>query len=361
MKIGIAGGGQLGWMMINQGRKLGYHFNAIDRDLDYPGLRDADRGFRYDQYREFVDESDVVTYEFEHVDDRVLEYADRQGKLLPGMEPVMLKRDRSKEKIFLQRNGFPVARFFVADSIDHIAGEIDRFHKAVAKSTTGGYDGKGQYIITDGKIPPGMPEDRYVVEEFVAYDTEASVIASRDVDGRKAFHLASKNVNSKGMLLYNVAPMDDFGMREIVSSLLDRLHYVGTIGVEFFIKNGRPLVNEFSPRVHNSGHHTLLGSSISQFEQHVRAISGLPVPEPQLFVPSGILNIIGREIDHDMMSRILAVQGTQVYWYGKAGIRPRRKVGHVNVVSGTAEGVEEKIRSLMEILYGERLEDFLIY
>lgn len=361
MKIGIAGGGQLGWMMINQGRKLGYRFNAIDRDLRYPGVREADHGFLYDSYREFVDTSDVVTYEFEHVDDRVLDYAEKQGKLRPGMDPIRLKRDRSREKEFLRRNNFPVGRFFVADSLGQIAHEIGLFSKAVAKSTTGGYDGKGQYVITDGEIPRGMPEDKYVVEEFIEYDREASVIASRDLDGRKAFHTASKNVNVKGMLLYNVAPIEDYGMRSVVSSLLDRLDYVGTIGVEFFIKGGRPLINEFSPRVHNSGHHTLLGSSISQFEQHIRAISGLPVPEPKLFVPSGILNVIGREIDDDLRRKILEIPGTQLYWYGKAGIRPRRKVGHVNVVSDTPDGVEEKIATLREIIYGNSLEDFLRY
>lgn len=361
MRIGIIGGGQLGLMLIAEGRKLGYQFSAIDRSLNYPGVRVADMGYTYDDYRKFVDSSDVVTYEFEHVDDRVLEYADSMGKLRPGMLPIELKRDRSREKEFLRKNDFPVSPFFIAKSLDDLKDSSREFRKAVAKSAEGGYDGKGQYIIENGVIPGDLRNGKYVVEQFIDFDMEASVIASRDLNGRKAFHTASLNFNASGMLLYNLAPCQDYGMREIVSRLLDRLNYVGTMGVEFFIKDGKPIINEFSPRVHNSGHHTLVGSTISQFEQHVRAITGLPVPDPVLLAPSGILNIIGRDIDDDLRKRILEVPGTQLYWYGKSGIRKRRKVGHINIVGKTTTEMQDKIKAMIETVYGGRVEEYLAF
>jgi len=359
MNVGIIGGGQLGWMMITESRKLGYTFGAIDADRSYPGVRIADRGFAYEDYREFVDSSDVVTYEFEHVDDRTLRYAEKCGKLVPGMLPIRLKRDRSLEKQFLKEHGLPVTPFYTVNSLAELKGKLGTFRRSLAKSAVGGYDGKGQYMLTEGGIPADMKEGKYVVEEFVEYAHEASVIASRDINGNMAFHTPSLNVNLRGMLLYNIAPFPDSGMKPIVGQLLKSLNYVGTMGVEFFIVRGKPIINEFSPRVHNSGHHTLMGSSISQFEQHIRAITGLPIPEPVLFSPSGIINIIGRDLDGSLRTRILEVPSTQIYWYGKDHVRKRRKVGHVNVAGRTVDQVKDKINLLRDIIYGGKIDEFI--
>ncbi len=359
MKIGIIGGGQLGWMMISESRKLGYTFNAIDQNLEYPGVRIADNGFVYSQYRKFVDASDVVTYEFEHVDDRTLEYANEAGKLRPGILPIQLKRDRSKEKEYLRNHDLPVTPFYVVNSLDELRDRIGIFEKSIAKSAIGGYDGKEQYVLMGNAIPGEMKDKKYVVEEFVNFDSEASVIASRDSHGNMALHQSSLNVNLRGILLYNIAPFPDYGMKSIVADLLNSLNYVGTIGVEFFIKDGKPLVNEFSPRVHNSGHHTLVGSSISQFEQHIRAITNLPNPEPVLYTPSGIINIIGRDIDQHVQAQILRVPCTQLYWYGKDHVRKKRKMGHVNVTGETTGEVRERIMQLYDIIYGERIDQFI--
>ncbi|MCW6169159.1 MAG: 5-(carboxyamino)imidazole ribonucleotide synthase [Thermoplasmatales archaeon] len=358
MNIGIIGGGQLGWMMINESKKLGYNFNAIDKEMSYPGVKISDHGFVYDQFKEFVDSSDVVTYEFEHVDSRVLEYADSMNKLKPGLFPIELKRDRSKEKKFLKDLSLPTVHFRIANSLAALE-QLELPEKCIAKTAMYGYDGKGQFLITGGKIPDGMPDEKYVVEDYMDFDAEASLIASRSIDGKISFHAPSLNVNKNGMLLYNVAPFSDFGMKSIVEKLLKGLNYVGTMGVEFFIKDGKAYVNEFSPRVHNSGHHTLLGSSISQFEQHIRAITGLPIPDPVLLSPSGIINIIGRDLDSQLRTRILEVPSTQIYWYGKSGVRKRRKLGHVNVVGETTEIVKERISQLEKIIYGNHIDDFI--
>lgn len=360
MRLGIIGSGQLGLMMILEGKKLGIEFNTIDKDMNGPSSRLADKAFVYDQFKEFVDQSDVVTYEFEHVDDRVLEYAEKEGKLRPGMLPVELKRDRSLEKLFLRKKGLPVGEFEIAEDSKSAAEISKGYGNAVIKSVHGGYDGKGQYIVRDGNPPPGIPEGKYVVEKFVDYQFEASIIAARSSGGSTVFYDPSLNVNLHGMLYFNAAPIDDFGMREIVSRLMKELNYVGVIGVEFFIVDHKALINEFAPRVHNTGHHTLLGSSISQFEQHVRAVCDFPLSNPVLYRPSGIINIVGTEPKPKKIRTILSLSETQYFWYGKKGVRKRRKLGHINVAGTSFEEVKQKISILSNILYEDGTDNYFL-
>ncbi len=360
MKVGIIGSGQLGWMTIIEGRRLPNEYYVLDEGKG-PAARIADGYFPVGSFREFVDRCDVVTYEFEHVNEQALRYASRSGKLSPGMEPIRLKRERILEKEFLRDEGFPVADFHIAEDADEAKRLAARFEQAVIKSSKGGYDGKGQ-VYTDSSTLPALElgiSDRFVVEERVDFEAEASVIASRSPDGTFRCHRPSFNLNRKGMLFYNAAPYADHGMRKIASALMEKLNYVGVMGIEFFIRDGKAIINEMAPRVHNTGHHTLHGSSISQFEQHIRAITGLPIHEPELFVPSGVLNIVGRGIDRALEERILSVPGTSVYWYGKEGIRRRRKVGHINITANTLPSLRRKTEELEEIVYEGRPDDYL--
>ncbi len=361
MKLGIIGSGQLGLMMILEGKKLGIEFLVIDSTKEGPASRIADKAFVNDEFREFVDSCDFVTYEFEHVDERPLNYAMEQGKLRPGMLPVELKRDRSKEKLFLRENGLPVGDFEIADNARDAARIGRDFGDAVIKLAHGGYDGKGQYIVKERTLEEELPEGKYVVEKFVRFDMEASVIAARDPAGKIAFFQPSLNVNYRGMLYYNAAPIEDCGMKEIVKALMEKLSYVGVIGVEFFLKDGKAYINEFAPRVHNSGHHTLMGSSVSQFEQHVRAVCGFPLADPQLYRSSGILNLVGLSLTDELRAKILARPETQVYWYGKDGIRKRRKVGHVNFSAQSYSDLLERIKTLSSLVYGEDLDQYFGY
>lgn len=361
MKLGIIGSGQLGLMMILEGKRLGIDFHVIEKTTDGPASRIADKAYVYDHYKEFVDSCDFVTYEFEHVDERVLNYAMEQGKLRPGLLPVELKRDRSKEKLFLRENKLPVGNFKVAEDAASAALIGKDFGHAVIKSAHGGYDGKGQYLVENGIVNEELPEGKYVVEQFVQFDMEASVIGARDPEGKTSFFQPSLNVNYKGMLYYNAAPIEDYGMQKIVGELMEKLSYIGVMGVEFFIKDGKPYINEFAPRVHNSGHHTLMGSSVSQFEQHVRAVCGLPLAVPEIYRPSGILNLVGIQLDDSLREKLLAEKETQLYWYGKNGIRKRRKVGHVNLAAKSYDGLLEKIRGLSETVYGKDLDQYFSY
>lgn len=358
MRLGVIGSGQLGLMMILEGKKLGIEFNVIDSTVDGPASRIADKSFTYDQYKEFVDNSDFVTYEFEHVDSRVLDYAASENKLRPGIFPVELKRDRSKEKLFLEEKNLPVGAFKVAQDSETAMKYAADFGNAVIKSAHGGYDGKGQYFVKNGNLPPEIPDGKYVVEEFVKFDYEASIIGARNSKGETTFFDPSLNVNKFGMLYYNIAPTEDSGMKEITARLMEELSYVGVMGVEFFIVKGKAYINEFAPRVHNTGHHTLLGSSISQFEQHVRAVCDYPLEEPVLYRPSGILNIVGTQPDDSKIRKILEMPEAQYFWYGKTGVRKRRKVGHVNLAAPTYDGVSSKVNDMIEMIYGDDPDQF---
>jgi len=348
--LGIVGTGQLGWMMILEGRRLGIELNVIGEDPEAPASRIADKFYLTDQYRKFVDDCDFITPEFEHVDSRILEYAEEEGKLSPNKKSLDLKLERHLEKLYLRVNGIPVTEFYIAEDSRSALQLADNFEESIIKTSKGGYDGKGQFRKKKGEKPNLAGDQIYVVEKFVPFDFEASIIAARTREGKIYYNQPSYNFNDHGVLLYNYAPSDDYGMREKASSILNSLNYVGVMGIEFFVKDGISIVNEFAPRVHNSGHHTLSGSSMSQFDQHIRCVLGLPMHEPRLHTHSGIINILGREIDDDLERKILSVPDTLIYNYGKKHA-PRRKLGHVNVTASSSEELLAKILELRRIIY----------
>ncbi|WP_010916713.1 5-(carboxyamino)imidazole ribonucleotide synthase [Thermoplasma volcanium] len=358
MNVGIIGSGQLGYMMINEGRRLGNKYFVLDSNGVGPASLIADAHFSVDQYKEFVDKCDVVTYEFEHVLEEALLYAEDQHKLKPSIRPVELKKDRSLEKDYLTGIGLKVANYRVAHSFSEAVRYAKDFGKAMIKNSFGGYDGKGQTIYDNGNYEE-LKGEKFVVEEFVDFDYEASIIASRSEDKSFRYHDPSFNYNRNAIFIYNYAPIMPANMPDIAKKLMDSLDYVGVMGIEFYVKNGEVIINEFAPRVHNSGHHTLLGSSISQFEEHVRAITGIPISQPILYRPSSSINILGTKLSTDAWNSILSMSSTQIYWYGKEEIRRRRKVGHVNVTAGTVEALIDKIGKIMEIIYPDGIENYI--
>jgi 5-(carboxyamino)imidazole ribonucleotide synthase len=356
LNVGIIGSGQLGRMLIMEGRKLPFNYYICDAEMG-PAARISDGYFPVERYREFVDKCDVVTFEFEHVDERPLLYAEEQGKLLPGMNAIELKRSRSREKRFFTNFHLPTAPYVISN-FEELNKALDSFDHSVLKKSSGGYDGKGIWFADRPHLPEHLPPDEYVVEEKVDFDYEASIIACRGIDGEIQCHAPSFNLNKSGILIYNSAPCADAGMKEIAVKLLESLDYVGVMGIEFFVKDGKAMINEFAPRVHNTGHHTLHGSSISQFEHHIRAITGLPLSDARLLEPSGIVNILGIELSAEMLNSILKLGGTHIYWYGKE-VRHRRKVGHVNVNATTEGELSYKIEEVMNLLYSSNVEAFL--
>ncbi|MGC9106127.1 MAG: 5-(carboxyamino)imidazole ribonucleotide synthase [Thermoprotei archaeon] len=356
-KVLILGGGQLGYMMVNEGRYLPLTFYVMD-EAEAPACLIADKCFRWDQYKEAIDSADVVTFEFEHVDERALEYAHEQGKLVPDIRAIELKRERHKEKLYYRNNGFPTPRFEVVYSgEDALKVAKDQFNNwAVIKQSRGGYDGKGQYFLKGSQEGfEFLKESKctFVVEEYIDFDYEASVIFVR---GRReeANYPPTFNLNLRGILVYNYGPIGDRGMVDIVRRFAESLDYVGTMGMEFMVKGDKVYINEFAPRVHNTGHYTLDGALVSQFENHLRAILGLPLGSTEVRNFAGMVNLLGVGEVPEEVFRI-----GKVYWYNKKGVRRRRKVGHVNVLGDSLEEVKGKIDRIMDLVYKGNVYDFI--
>jgi 5-(carboxyamino)imidazole ribonucleotide synthase len=351
-KVCILGGGQLGWMMILEGRKFPITF-LVYAEKGEPACRIADLCFK-ESYEKVIEECDIVTFEFEHVDEAPLQLAEDLGKLLPRLNSVVLKRARHLEKEFLQREGFPVPRFVTVEGGDEALRVLrDEFNNVgVVKKSEGGYDGRGQYFIRgDPDRYQFLREERglFVVEELVNYDFEASIIAVRSGNEFRAYP-PTFNYNEKGILVYNYGPYGNPEMIRLAEKLTEKLNYVGVMGIEFFIRRGKVMINEYAPRVHNTGHYTLDGAEISQFEHHLRAITGMELGETRLLSPSGMVNLLG--VHYPPMD---VLRYGSVYWYGKE-VRRRRKVGHVNVVGKDLEDVRAKIENVMKLTYPNGLD-----
>ncbi len=354
-RVGIMGGGQLGWMMILEGRKLGLSFGVLDPDPAAPAARAADVAFRPEGWRDFLSWSDVVTYEFENVDSGIALEAESRGILRPGLAPLLAKQDRSLEKRLLLDLGIPTADFRVARSPEELAELVRARGPLMAKATYGGYDGKGVRPVRD----PGEAlslDLRYpvVAEELIDVESEISVVVARS-RREEAVYPAAENHNLEGILLYSVAPASGAAAEEasgIALRLARALDYVGVLAVEFLVsRDGRILVNEFAPRVHNTGHWTLCGAATSQFENHVRAILDMPLGSTELLRPAGIVNVLGVSREALKVREVLSIPGTKLWWYGKSEARPRRKMGHVCVVAGSEDELRRRVREVLAAVY----------
>ncbi len=355
MRIGILGGGQLGWMTILEGRKLGFEFLVAD-DMPYsPARKVADICFDYTQMDEFVKLCDVITYEFEHIPEEVLEKA--APLTFPSVEILRLKKSKVEEKLFLKRRGYPVPNFTVAFT-EELEQKTRLFSlPVVVKAEALGYDGKGQYLI---KSPQDLNKvksnhgkgERFLVEEFISFNFELSIMGVRNPKGEVRLYPPTINHHREGILFYNYTTSMVFAEgEEVVRSLMEELNLVGVLCVEFFYtKDGKLLINEIAPRVHNTGHHTLDSAYTSQFENLLRAIAGLPLGSTKLKSHAGMLNLLGLSYEEINWRKILSVEGTKLYWYGKEK-RHRRKMGHINLVASTEEEVLARLNEIYEMLY----------
>ena len=353
MRVGILGGGQLGWMTILEGRKLGFEFFVLEEDPNAPACRVSDRCFLPGQVEEFSKLCDVVTYEFEHIPNEVLE---RVGyRLTPALDVLHIKKSRIREKSFYAKGGYPTPRFTYAKGKELLQACQSFGFPLVLKRDRLGYDGKGQYLVrsVDDLREPmeEYPEDLFLLEEYVEFDFEYSVVGVRDKRGRVRTYTPTVNHHQGGILLYNYTTQEELKEgKEITVSLMEDLKIVGLLAVEFFYAKGKSLINEMAPRPHNTGHYTLDGSFTSQFENLLRAISDLPLGSTDLKAPSGMVNLLGLSLEDLDLQELLSVEGSKLYWYGKEK-RPRRKVGHVNVCAQTHEQVREKTLHILRLVY----------
>ena len=338
--IGILGGGQLGRMLSAAASRLGLRCHIYE-----PGAAPAgDVAWRvttapYEDeaaLRAFADSVDVITYEFENVPTSALDLLESLRPIRPGRRALAVSQDRLTEKTFLTGIGLTVAPFADVpdqDALDRAIAQIGR--PSILKTRRMGYDGKGQVRIGDGPADwTGAPS---VLEGFVDFTAEISVIIARGADGQVAAFDPGLNVHEGGILRTTTVPCGLPGRVTtdavlIAARIANALDYVGVLGVELFVTPDGLIVNEIAPRVHNSGHWTQAGCAVDQFEQHIRAVAGLPLGDGKRHVDVVMENLIGDDMDR--VPALLAQPRTQVHLYGKGQARPGRKMGHVNRIAG---------------------------
>ncbi len=346
MELLILGGGQLALMLCWAVQRLPTVIKYVDAE-SAPASRCAE--LAVDPYAE-IENSDVVTFEFENVDFDLATYAEKLGKLKPKLDYLRIKRSRIWEREFFKSLGVPTVRWRVANG-GFEALEIAReWGKAVVKIPTGGYDGRGQYIYPRESELIERLTGSLLVEEYVNIEREFSIVAVRGEDGDVYFYPPAQNYYVDGILVWNIAPVDaPPEAYDYVYKILEWGKYVGIIAVEFFQTKNGVLINEIAPRVHNTGHWTL-ETDASQFENHVRAVLGLPIKEPKVLKPTAMVNILGRRFDELPVGELEKVG--KIYWYNKTEVKPRRKMGHVNIVGNTSREVFEEVRKTLTLIYG---------
>ena len=352
--IGVLGSGQLGRMLALAARRMGYGVHVFSPERNSPAGRVADREWSapygdLDAARRFARGVDVVTLEFENIPAETVEEICALAPVRPGLRALRTTQNRLREKEFLRGAGFPVAPFrAVPDraSLDAAVGEVGV--PAVLKTAGFGYDGKGQTRISvpgDAGAAWSALGGEAVLEAWVDFEMEISVVAARGVDGSFAHYGAVRNTHSRHILDLTVAPAGvspavEGKAVEIAAGVFGELGIVGTACVEFFLTGGgRLLVNEIAPRPHNSGHWTIEGAAASQFEQQLRAVCGLPLGSTHRPEPAAMANLMGdlwAEGEPDWPSA-LAVPGASLHLYGKGEPRPGRKMGHVTALAPTPQ------------------------
>ncbi len=350
--IGILGGGQLGRMLAMAAARLGLRCQVFSPDPDSPAF-DVVLNATCAEYADvealelFANDVDVITYEFENVPAAAAMILGAQRPVLPDRKILETTQDRLAEKDFVKRIGIGTADYADVSSAAGLRDAIVRIGlPAVIKTRRFGYDGKGQAIIREGDDPDRVWAElgtkSAILEAFIPFEREISVIAARSADGQVECFDVTENEHRDHILKVSRAPaaIPDEVAKEalsIATKIASSLDYVGVLAVEMFVLKDavatKVLVNEIAPRVHNSGHWTLDGASISQFEQHIRAIAGWPLGKPVRHGPVTMTNLIGEEIND--YAQWLTVPGATVHLYGKGTPRPGRKMGHVTQV-GTA-------------------------
>ena len=373
LRVGIIGGGQLGRMMILEGKKMGMQFTVLDPDKNAPAVSLADQHIQgnyhdREKLRQIAKTCDVLTYEFEHIDGPYLQTLEEEGYFVtPSSYSLQIIQDKFRQNTFLKEQGLPTPNFRRVESLEDLrkAGE-DLGYPMVLKAATGGYDGKGNALIQSREGMEGAffdlkkgKEDRdLMAEAFVDFEKEISIIAARGKNGETAVYPPSENHHEKNILKHTILPAEISGEVEkkamdLGKETLEKLKGQGVFAIELFVtKDGRVLVNEIAPRVHNSGHYTIEASETSQFEQHLRGILGLPLGSTKLKRPvAGMINLLGEgKISGKPViqgyEKLLATEGAHLHFYEKKVCKPGRKMGHITVLGESRDEVLVKLKEL---------------
>lgn len=349
--IGILGGGQLGRMSAQAARRLGYTVRTFDPSPDACAAAVSDLHVvaawdDFDALRRFASGCGRVTLEFENIPPAAVAEVARICPAHPSAEVLAICQNRRREKEFLRAVGIPCAPFEVVESPDALAPAIARIgHPCVLKTAAFGYDGKGQVKLSDSAADSAVAWERLggqvaVLEGWIPFDLEISVLVARTVDGRATAFDPAENLHRNHILHLSLSPARvppelAARARALALRVAERIGLVGLLGVEMFVRGDEILVNELAPRPHNSGHQTLECAETSQFEQHIRAVCGLSLGPVATTAPAAMLNLLGdlwRDGREPDWGKVSAVPGAALHLYGKGRAVPGRKMGHVTVL-----------------------------
>jgi 5-(carboxyamino)imidazole ribonucleotide synthase len=353
--IGLMGSGQLGRMFAIAARRMGYRIHVFSPDKDTPAGQFADRevtGAYEDEsaVREFAQGLDLLTFEFENIPRQTVDWCAAECEVRPSSSILHTAQNRLREKDFLSQAGIPVGPYRAVRSASELSDAIGAIKTpAILKSAAFGYDGKGQRFIDQPldaeEIWKERPGDELILEGAIDFEKEVSVIVARGPDGGMAAFPVCENMHRNHILDITVVPARvpanvEKSAAELARTIAEKIDLVGLLAVEMFLgRDGSLLVNELAPRPHNSGHWTIEGCATSQFEQHLRAVCGLPLGSTEILQPSAMANLLGDlwQEREPNWAAALAVQGARLHLYGKHHPRPRRKMGHLTALAATAE------------------------
>ncbi|MED4206261.1 5-(carboxyamino)imidazole ribonucleotide synthase [Neobacillus mesonae] len=350
--IGIIGGGQLGRMMALAAKAQGFRIAVLEPTSDSPcgQVADVEVIGAYDD-REAISKlaavSDVITYEFENIDAETLRWICEQAYVPQGPELLAITQDRIKEKAAIREAGVQVAPYEVIESMDDLVLKIKTVgYPAVLKTARGGYDGKGQLVIKSQQdLAQGeslINHGACVLERWIPFVKEISVIVTRRLDGKTAVFPVGENIHVENILHQTIVPARiTTGMKlravEKAKQIADSLGLVGTLAVEMFVtEDGTIYINELAPRPHNSGHYSIEACETSQFEQHIRAICNWHLGSTELLKPAVMVNLLGEHLD-ELFSEIPALTDWKIHLYGKKEAKIKRKMGHVTLLRDSVE------------------------
>jgi len=359
--LGMLGGGQLGRFFVTAAHEMGYQVWVLDPDRNSPAGRIAERHFcvDYNDYAaldEFAQGCAAITTEFENVPADTLDYLGKFVPVRPSAAAVAVCQNRIVEKTFLRDNELPHGSFAAIRSEDDIKSAAASLFPAILKVARFGYDGKGQATVNNREealLAFGrFKGEACVLELRLTLDYEVSVVLARDEHGHVQCFPTGENQHTNGILDVSIVPARTSACvrsdaEEVAARIAEKLGYIGTMGVEFFVSRGQLIVNEMAPRPHNSGHYTIDACITNQFEQQVRALCGLPLGEPRAHSAAVMVNLLGdlwydgehyREPD---WAKLYAIPNLKLHLYGKHHARPGRKMGHFTVLGEDAAKVQE--------------------
>ncbi len=359
--LGMLGGGQLGRFFVTAAHEMGYQVWVLDPDKNSPAGQIAERHLcvGYDDYAaldEFAEGCAAITTEFENVPADTLDYLGKFVPVRPSAAAVAVCQNRIVEKTFLRDNGLPYGPFAAIRSEDDIKSAAASLFPAILKVARFGYDGKGQATVNNREealLAFGrFKGEACVLEQRLTLDYEVSVVLARDEHGHVQCFPTGENQHTNGILDVSIVPARTpacvrSDAEEVAARIAEKLGYIGTMGVEFFVSRGQLIVNEMAPRPHNSGHYTIDACVTNQFEQQVRALCGLPLGEPRAHSAAVMVNLLGdlwyegEHYSEPDWAKLYAIPNLKLHLYGKHHARPGRKMGHFTVLGEDAAKVQE--------------------